>query len=510
VTLVLNTLKLIAATLAIGLPLGALLGLLIARTNLPGRRFAAAALGLLLVVPLYLQAAAWQLGFGIFGWYTLMFGHALELALLSGWRGAIFVHSIAAIPWIALFVGLSSRSVEPQLEEAALLDASAWQVFRKITLRRTWPAIALAAVWVALQVATDMTVTDLFQVRTYAEEVYTDFAAPLDIQSTNAGPWPGVFIVTVLVAAAIAFCTATASNSARLLPKQSLQFDLGAWRWPAALVVLLFVLIMLGVPLVSLIYKAGVIVRPGSNGISRSWSAIKYVEIIAASLPRYHREIGWSLFIATAAACTAMTIAVPLAWFARRAGIKGLPAVLFSAFALAVPAPLLGIALIQLLNSPDLPWLNGMYHSAGAPMLAQAIRALPLAIFISWLAFRSIGQEQFEAAAIDGAGGLAQFMCVAVPQRQAALCAAWIAAFVAALNELPATLLLEAPGRTTLPVAVYQLMHGSGEDRLAGVVLLAVLGYAIAGSLVLLALKCSPFSRHSRQSLHFDDREMQL
>ena len=70
-----------------------------------------------------------------------------------------------------------------------------------------------------------MTVTDLFQVRTYAEEVYTDFAAPQDIQSTNSGPWPGVCIVTVLVAAAIAFCTAAANSSARLLPNRSLQFD---------------------------------------------------------------------------------------------------------------------------------------------------------------------------------------------------------------------------------------------------------------------------------------------
>ena len=61
-SLAFNTLKLICGTLAISLPLGALLGALIARTDLPLRRLAAATMGLLLIVPLYLQAAAWQSG----------------------------------------------------------------------------------------------------------------------------------------------------------------------------------------------------------------------------------------------------------------------------------------------------------------------------------------------------------------------------------------------------------------------------------------------------------------
>jgi iron(III) transport system permease protein len=498
VTLALNTLKLIAATLAIGLPLGALLGLLIARTDLPTRRFAAAGLGLLLVVPLYLQAAAWQLGFGIFGWYTLAFGGAFEAAWLSGWRGAIFVHSIAAVPWIALFTGLSARSVEPQIEEAALLDASARQVFFAITLPRIWPALALAALWVALLVATDMTVTDLFQVRTYAEEVYTDFAAPQDIQSTQSGPWNGALIVAGLVAVAILFCTAAARSSTRLLPKRIHQFSLRAWRWPLAALVWICLFVMLGVPLVSLVYKAGVVVRPATDGVVRSWSAAKCFEIVAASVPNYHREFGWSVFIATGAASLAFVFALPLAWLARQGGARTSPAVVAASLALATPAPLLAIGLIHVLNSPDLPWLNWLYQSSATPMLGQAVRALPLPIFMCWFAFRSIPQQQFEAAAIDGAGGLAQLFRVAIPQRRGMLCGAWMAAFVAAFNELPATLLLEAPGRTTLPVAVYQLMHGSGEDRLAGIVLMSVLGYAAMGAIVLIAQKFQFFRRTGR------------
>jgi ABC-type Fe3+ transport system permease subunit len=138
------------------------------------------------------------------------------------------------------------------------------------------------------------------------------------------------------------------------------------------------------------------------------------------------------------------------------------------------------------LNDPNLPWLSWMYHTIYAPMLAQAIRACPLAIFLVWFGFRSIPQEQFEAAALDGAGGWARFWRIALPQRWPVLWGAWLAAFVVAFNELPATLLLEAPGRMTLPIAVYQLMHGTGEDRLAGIALWMVLEYAAVGAIVLM------------------------
>ncbi|HEY2882097.1 MAG TPA: hypothetical protein VGJ15_06675, partial [Pirellulales bacterium] len=92
--LALNTVKLVGATLAISLPLGSVLGVLIARTNLPLRGLAAGILGLLVIVPLYLIAAAWLSGFGQFGWFTILFGKPLTDPWLWKWRGAIFIHAV--------------------------------------------------------------------------------------------------------------------------------------------------------------------------------------------------------------------------------------------------------------------------------------------------------------------------------------------------------------------------------------------------------------------------------
>jgi fatty acid desaturase len=40
---------------------------------------------------------------------------------------------------------------------------------------------------------------------------------------------------------------------------------------------------------------------------------------------------------------------------------------------------------------------------------------------------------------------------------------------------------LQPPGTMTLPVEIYQLMHGNGEDRLAGIVLVLALAYLVVG-----------------------------
>jgi iron(III) transport system permease protein len=467
-----NTLKLVAATLALSLPLGTVLGLLIARTDLPLRRTAAIVLGLLIVVPLYLQAAAWQAGFGTFGWYSLAVGTSLQAPWLAGWRGAIFVHALAATPWVAAIVGLAARQVEPQLEEAALLDAPGWRVFWHVTLRRIIPAIGLATLWIALLVSTDMTVTDLYQVRTYSEEVYTEYASP------DLNPWTAAAVVTVLAGFAILLCAGAAHRSIKSLPKQTLRFSLGWWRWPAAVFVGAVFFVMLVVPLGNLFYKAGVIVGPGPNGVMRHWSASKCWHIIAVSPERFRSEIGMSLWIATGAATATLLLAVPLVWVARRGAISASITLMIGAAALAIPSPLLAIWLIGVLNQPHLPFVGWVYHSTAAPMLGQAIRALPLAMLMVWFAFRTIPEDQFESAALDGARQWSQFWRIAIPQRRAALFVAWIAAFIWAFNELPATLLLQPPGPMTLSVAIYQLMHGSGEDRLAGIVLFTIAAYA--------------------------------
>ena len=103
-----NSAILAAGATAIALPLGTLLAVLLVKVDLPGRRAAAACLGVLLFLPLFVQLSGWDAALGKLGWITLTFGSAAQ-PWLDDMRAAIFIHGLAAVPWVALIVGLGLR-----------------------------------------------------------------------------------------------------------------------------------------------------------------------------------------------------------------------------------------------------------------------------------------------------------------------------------------------------------------------------------------------------------------
>src|SRR5256885_151088 len=120
-----NSAILAAGALGIALPVGVTLAVLVTRFDIRGRQLAMVCLGMQLFLPLYVQLSAWDAALGKLGWLTLSFGSLTE-PFLSGMRGAIFVHGVAAVPWAALIVGIGLLQVDPAQEEAAMLVAPPW------------------------------------------------------------------------------------------------------------------------------------------------------------------------------------------------------------------------------------------------------------------------------------------------------------------------------------------------------------------------------------------------
>src|SRR5438105_2728133 len=91
--LAIETLELSLAVAALAVPLGTVLACLLTRTDLPLRQGWLAVFLLLLFMPLYLQAAAWQAGFGIQGSFVPLVGGR---AWITGWTGAVWVHALTS------------------------------------------------------------------------------------------------------------------------------------------------------------------------------------------------------------------------------------------------------------------------------------------------------------------------------------------------------------------------------------------------------------------------------
>ncbi|NIL96863.1 MAG: ABC transporter permease subunit [Planctomycetales bacterium] len=466
--MIINTVVLVCGTLAICIPMGVLLAVCITRTNLPGRRGLLLLIGLLLLVPLYLQTGAWQAGFGLQGWYTLASGHELVKQM----RGAVWVHGVSGVAWVTLIVAVGLRTVPRALEEEALLHGSAAVVLRTVTLPQAFGAMGIAALWVAVTTAGEMTVTDLFRVRTYAEELYLAHAATADMDATALQLIPGMIVTAVMVAAGLLLCH-------RLMPRQESisfrpqrDFDLGGWRWPLFGLVVAIVLVLVGIPLWNLVYRAGVEVSGTADGVTaRSWQISKFIELVfVQSHQQFGQELLCSLVVGISSASLVLVFASLLAWWGGAGRWQAAGVYLVVAICLAVPGPLLGVAVIGLLSG----WPR-VYDSLVAPSLAISLSALPVATMIMWHALRSIPASVLDAARQEGASPAAQLLYLALPARWPALAICWLIVLILAVGDLSASQLVQVPGQETLANRVFDRLHSGAYDQVCGA-FLALLG----------------------------------
>jgi ABC-type Fe3+ transport system permease subunit len=254
-----------------------------------------------------------------------------------------------------------------------------------------------------------------------------------------------------------------------------------------------------GLPLGNLVYKAGMTVAPrsdaaeargetsesgaglgGEQTLQRWWSPAKAAQLTVAAPWTHRREFGWSALIAALAALAAVAAALPLVWFGRGGGWRAGAAVAVASFGLAVPGPVLGVAIAWGFSHEQPAWLAAVYdRSIFAPWLAVWVRSLPVAIFVLWHAVRTVPRELLDAAALDGAGPWRQLTRVVFPLRRPAVLAALVAALAVGLGELSASIIVTPPGIHTVAWRVFDLLHTGYEDYVASLCLAMVLWFAL-------------------------------
>ncbi|MCA9229915.1 MAG: iron ABC transporter permease [Planctomycetales bacterium] len=501
--LLVNSAWLTGGALAVGVLPGTFLAVAIAKTSVVGRRLIEGLLVALLFVPLYVQAAAWHAVWGPTGWLTD------QSPWLAGWRGAVWVHGVAAIPWVAIAVSAALKSIPREFEEGALMDANAWSVVTRVSLRRAGVGVVAASLWVAVICFGEIAVTDLFQVRTFAEEIYT--AANLGVlggvvtawedtpQLATRDLWLGTTAVLMLVLATIAVIWFWLPSSVRESPGERWVWQLGVGRHLFSIATWLLVVMLVGVPVVSLLNKSGMQTRQVDERIVRQWSAAKAVSLVFRSPWEHRRECRWSFAIGGVAAAAATSTGAVIAWGLRTRRLPAWPTVLLLAFGFAIPGPLTAVWLIGLLNhSADSIWsaLTWCYdHTVLAPVLVQFFRALPLATLVLWSQLASLPQDVLDSATSEGAGWWTRLFVVALPQRWPAVAAAGCMSLIVSVSELAATLLLAPPGVATLSMRIFGLLHYGSDDRVSALCL--ALAMAIG---LLTAAVWSVYDRSGRQT----------
>jgi iron(III) transport system permease protein len=481
-----------AGTLALCLPPGVVAAVLLYRTDLPGRRFLRGLTLLTLFVPLPLFATAWQVVLGPEGWLPAPGWSAggAWAPWAQGLGAAVWVHAAAGLPWVVLLVGQGLSWVERELEEDALTVVPWWLVLYHVTLPRARAALAAAALWVGLQTATEITVTDLMQVRTFAEEVYTQLVGPElgegdVVARALASAVPFVLLCALLV-------VLLARHWEKALPPRAalhappLVFPLGAARWPLALAAFAGAALLVVVPVGGLAWRAGLI------GAPPSWSAPAALSQLARTGRAEGRLLLDSLLVAGVAGALCAGLALVACWLALGSGRFRAGLLVLMALAWAMPGPLLGLGLKatidRLLTATGSPWLleRLLWHGPSyLPVVwVDLVRFFPCAVAVLWPVARLFPRELLDAARLDGASPLAELRLVVAPLLFRATCRAALVAAVLALGELSAGKLVSTAGAPTFAQEVFTQMHNGPANGLAAQCLLLLLAVAAGGALV--------------------------
>jgi len=475
-----ESIALVLLTEAIALPLGIVLAMLLFRTDAWGRWLLVVLFALAVFVPLPLHAAAWLGALGNVG-RAQMIGIR---PILVGRFGAAIVHALAALPWVVLIQGVGLCAVEPELEESALLEMPPLSVLWRVSLRRTISTIAAAALAVAVLTGGDMTVTDLLQIRTYAEEAYVQYMlgrGPGEAALVSLPPLLLLGVAILIVGRWLA-----RNDPARLISSftQARLWGLGRWRIPLGALLLILVGNGVALPLYGLLWRAGRVGGRVSLGQPPTWSLAGLAGTLRLAAGDIAQPLKVSLILSATAAALAVTMALSLAWYSRRSATARVITAAVLVFTLAAPGSVAGMALV--LAYRDVPFI---YDSRAMVVLAQAARSIPYAILLLWPLIRSFPQDYLDAASLDGYGPGGQVLHVALPLSWRPLLAAWATAFAIGLGELPATNIAYPPGVEPMSVFIWGLLHTGVESLVAGVALIMLLVIATAGLAAVLAVR---------------------
>lgn len=508
-TLARNTFFLLLGTLALAMPLGIAGAVLLYRTDLPGRHLWRLLMLLTLFVPLPLFTSGWQTVLGSGGWLPLPLWSNAGRTNISptvgvwtpwgqGIGSAIWIHAVAALPWIILLAGQGLSWVERELEEDALTLLPSWLVLLRVTLPRAAAAIGAAALWVSLQAATEISVTDVMQVRTFAEEVYTQIVGGPGVEEGIARAVAVTLPFVLLAALAVGGMAwrwerrlpASRGADANPLARTPLLFGLGRWRWPLALLLGVLTGALLFVPLGSLVWRAGL------TGLPKHWSAVTTLHyLLRAARPPDGMMLRDSLLVAAVAGTLVAVLALLACWAARGSRWFQAGVLVLMAVGWAMPGPLVGLGLKtiidRLLAVTDSRWLaQVLYHGPSPlPLLwVDVIRFFPCAVALLWPVARLMPLELSDAARVDGAAPGQELRHVIWPLLRVGLGRAALAVAVLSLGEISAGKLIATPGMPSYATDIFTQMHYGVTNELAARCVLLLILVAVGGAGV--ALLC--------------------
>ncbi len=418
--LLFRSLGLTAAVTALCLLVGMACALLVVRSDVPGRRTFEVLLAIPLAIPSFVAAFAWV------SWRPS----------IGGFWGATLVLTLVSYPFVYLPVVAALRRLDPAQEEVARsLGHSSARTVLTVTIPQVRGAAAAGALLVALYALSDFGAVGTMRYEAFTWVIYGAFRAGFD-------PSRAAVRACILVVVALAFVWAEAvvrgrPANARIgggSPRPQTPIRLGAWRWVAALV-------PAGVLALAVVFPAGSVVFWFRRGLSAGieWSSL-------------FEALGSTLAVAGLGALVTMLLAVPLGILSARYHGRGAQLLERSVY---IAHGLPGIVVALSLVFVGVTVLRPLYQSTPMLALAYAVLFLPLAVGSVRASVEQSPVALEEVGHSLGRGRFGVLTRITLPLAAPGIAAGTALVLLAAMKELPATLLLHPTGMETLAMSVW-------------------------------------------------------
>jgi iron(III) transport system permease protein len=410
---------------------------------------------------------------------------------LQGWLGSLLavalVHAFACIPWVSLIISLGLINCDRNEEEMAIVDGGWLMLVRHVWLPRLRIWLWVACLWCAMGILTEMVVSNLYMFPTVAELVYMDVSrdtiSPLTYLSAVTLCALPVFALGLWISRGLPSLSLVLTKP---LHHQAAVISLGPRRWIASVLMWSLLAILVGLPLLNIVMKSGwTPLTDGHTVVGHSFTLRRFLQTIYESLTLFQTQFYWSALLSVGSMVTALATSGLLYWATSTAGeLKqfGRRGLVHLAMLLmvAIPGPLVGIIIAQLLNRPG--FLGQLYITTlAAPIIAQQFRLLPLAWLIVCGLIASIPRQTWDLARSDGLSQSRTLRTVLMPAIGARLAVAAVILMLVSVGELSCSMGVLPPGVTTTSMRLFEILHFGMRHQDSGLCgVLFVLGWLAA------------------------------
>lgn len=472
------------------LVLGTFLAYMTVRTNVPFRPLIFATAMVPLIIPGLLYTIAWILisgsGIGFLNQIsTAIFGQPL-IDIFSMY-GMIWVEGTHNTPLAFLFMAAAFRSMDPSLEEAAMIaGASRLRTVARITLPLLRPALAGALLLVgiktlgAFEVPTLLGLPDgiyVFVSRIFFE--LRDF--PYDTAAAGALSL-GLIALAVIGVVAINRLGGDGREYATVTGKgfRPRPIDLGRARWPLGGLVVLYFFLTTVLPIAVMVFTSFLPFTQGFSLEAFSEFSLDNYRVLLDDEVLGRAAIN-SGVLSVGSATVIMTLTGIAAWFVVKSRARGRQLLDQLTFMpIVIPGLVIGLAVsfVYLRNPLPIP----IYGTLAILLIAYVTNFMPYGMRYAVPSLHQISDELEESAAVSGATWGQVGRRIVLPLIWPGLLAGWIYLVIVTVRELSSSILLYSPGNEVISIVVFQLYELGAMTTISalGVIMVVALAVIVA------------------------------